>query len=380
MRPLAGIQVVEAASYVSGPYASLLLADLGAKVTKLEPPRGDPMRRFGVVDAGGTGFAFTNINRNKRSRVVDLKTLEGLKAFEEMLLATDVLITNWRPQVVERLGLADLGSRYPDLIWVRMSGFGQNGPLADLPAFDAIMQARSGLVLHNGPTPTVVPGYLSDKVTGMYAAQAALAGLHQRSTGGGGSIIDISMLDSMAYFVNPDLLSGHLLIDNPEMSVADYVTAVRPLRTKDGWFVISPVSGRHLKSTLETVGHPEWASQLREAKDPTAMIGRLYDLVETVLPTRTSEEWERAFRQADVPASPVLGLREHLVDDQVNHNGIYHEVHDETLGRVRRTRHPALFDGKPVQTDDLDAPHLHEPLVETHSAENLKGGESQCLS
>ena len=85
------------------------------------------MRRFGVVDAGGTGFAFTNINRNKRSRVFDLKTLEGLKAFEEMLLATDVLITNWRPQVVERLGLADLGSRYPDLIWVRMSGFGRVG-------------------------------------------------------------------------------------------------------------------------------------------------------------------------------------------------------------------------------------------------------------
>jgi crotonobetainyl-CoA:carnitine CoA-transferase CaiB-like acyl-CoA transferase len=368
MRPLAGIRVVEAASYVSGPYASLLLADLGADVIKVEPPRGDPMRRFGVVDAGGTGFAFTNINRNKRSQVVDLKTPEGFKAFQEMLVETDILITNWRPQVGERLGLADLNRRYPELIWVRMSGFGQDGPLAELPAFDAIVQARSGLVMHNGPTPTVVPGYLSDKVTGMFAVQAALAGLNQRSTEGGGSVIDISMLDSMACFVNPDLLSGHLLIDNPDMSVADYMTAVRPLKTKDGWFVISPVSGRHLKSTIETVGHPEWATQLREVQNPTEMIGRLYELMETVLPTRTSKEWERAFRKADVPAGPVLGLSEHLADDQVNHSGIYHEVHDGTLGRVRRTRHPALFDGKPVQTDDLAAPHLDEPLIESQSS------------
>ena len=110
------------------------------------------------------------------------------------------------------------------------------------------------------------------------------------------------------------------------------------------------------------------------------MIVRLYELVETVLPTRTCEEWQRAFRRADVPASPVLGLCEHLADDQVNHSGIYHEVHDETLGRVRRTRHPALFDGKPVQTDDLEAPRVDEPLTEFHSAENLKGGESQCPS
>lgn len=365
MRPLDGIRVVEAASYISGPFSSLVLADLGADVLKVEPPRGDPMRRFGILHPGsGVGYSFVNINRNKNSQVVDLKTPEGLAAFHRLLESADILITNWRPSVATRLGLADLRDRYPRLVWVRVSGYGQDGPLADLPAFDAIVQARSGIVANNGVTPTVVPGYLADKVTGMFAVQAALAGLLHRSSSGVGTVIDVSMLDAMAYFGGPDLLAGHVVVDMPEHSVARYVTAVRPLRTSDGWLVISPVSGRHLKSALEAVGHPEWASQLREAASPTEMIELLYSLTETVLPDRTTAEWEKTFRDADVPVSPVFDLLQHLADAQVLHTSIYHEVDDVVLGRIRRLRHPALFDEVPVDTDDLPSPSLSKVSLE----------------
>jgi crotonobetainyl-CoA:carnitine CoA-transferase CaiB-like acyl-CoA transferase len=160
MRPLDGVKVVEAASYVTGPFAALALADLGATVVKVEPPRGDPMRRFGIRHQG-VGLGFAAVNRNKTSVTLDLKTEAGLDGLHELLGTADVFITNWRPAVAARLGLTPdaVRERHPQLVWIRLSGYGQDGPLADFPAFDGIVQARSGIVSQNGEPPRLVPGY-----------------------------------------------------------------------------------------------------------------------------------------------------------------------------------------------------------------------------
>ena len=162
------------------------------------------MRRFGIRFHGdGTGMSFANLNRNKSGVTIDLKSAAGPDALRQLLEDADIFITNWRPAVAARLGLADLGDQYPRLIWIRVSGYGQDGPLAEFPAFDSIVQARTGIVAHNGETPTLVPGYLADKVTGMFAAQAALAALAQRESTGKGAVIDVSMLDDDDVFRRP---------------------------------------------------------------------------------------------------------------------------------------------------------------------------------
>ena len=359
MRPLDGVKVVEAASYVTGPFAALALADLGASVTKVEPPRGDPMRRFGLRHQG-VGLGFAAVNRNKASATVDLKTEAGLDELHRLLGTADVFITNWRPAVAARLGLTPdaVRLRHPRLIWIRLSGYGQDGPMADLPAFDSIVQARSGVVSQNGEPPRLVPGYLADKVTAMVATQSILAALvhRDRSGAGAGAVVDVSMVDSMAYFLAPDLLGDHLVVGEPEPGVARHIAAARPLRTQDGWIVISPVSGQQMKGALSAVGHPEWGEQLRAAATATGMIERFYELIETVLTGRSTADWERAFAEADVPASAVLSFGDHLADPQVAANGTYREVDDPRLGRVRNLRHPALFDGAPTDTDDLGVP------------------------
>ena len=362
MRPLDGVNVVDAASYVTGPFAALALADLGAAVVKVEPPRGDPMRRFGIRHQGdGVGLAFAAINRNKTSVTLDLKTEAGLDELHELLAAADVFITNWRPAVAARLGLtpAAVRQRHPRLVWIRLSGYGQDGPLANFPAFDSIVQARSGLVAQTGEPPRLVPGYLVDKVTAMTATQSVLAGLMHRDRGGRGqgAVVDVSMLDSMAYFLGPDLLGDHIVVGEPEPGVARHIAAARPLRTKDGWIVVSPVSGTQMKGALSAVGHPEWGEQLRTAATATGMIERFYELLDPVLRTRTCSEWEQAFAAADVPASAVLSYGDHLADPQVALNETYREVDDPVLGRVRALRYPALFDGAPSESDELPIPH-----------------------
>ncbi len=359
MRPLDGVKVVEAASYVTGPFAALALADLGASVIKVEPPRGDPMRRFGLRHQG-VGLGFAAVNRNKASATLDLKTEAGLDALHQLLGTADVFITNWRPAVAARLGLTPdaVRQRHPRLVWLRLSGYGQDGPMADLPAFDSIVQARSGVVSQNGEPPRLVPGYLADKVTAMVATQSILAALvhRDRSGAGAGAVVDVSMVDSMAYFLAPDLLGDHLVVGEPEPGVARHIAAARPLRTQDGWIVISPVSGQQMKGALSAVGHPEWGEQLRAAATATGMIERFYELIEPVLTGRSTADWERAFAAADVPASAVLTFGAHLADPQVAANGTYREVDDPRLGRVRNLRHPALFDGAPTDTDDLGVP------------------------
>lgn len=359
MRPLSGVRVVDAASYISGPFAALMLADLGADVVRVEPPRGDPYRRFGPQQ-DGTGVIFRAVNRNKRSVFLDLKEPDGIAELERLLDDADVLVTNWRPGVAEGFGLERdrVRVRWPRLVWARVSGYGQTGPMSMLPAFDSILQARVGLSAATGEEPRLLPTYVADKVTASFVTQSVLAALVQRGRTSEGSVIDVAMLDAFAYFDGPDLFAGHQRIGAHEAQIDRMLAAPRTLPTADGWVVLAPVSGQQIKRALAAAGLESAASELKSFTDPVAASRRFFELFGDHLRTRTTDEWMRIFAEADVPASAVLTKAEHLDDAQVVHNGIYRVVDEPGAGPVRRLRHPALFDGDPVDTDDLPTPPL----------------------
>jgi len=350
--PLAGCRVVDAATYVSGPYAAMMLADLGADVVRVEPPGGDPFRRFGRA-VGGVGIMWANVNRNKRSVVLDLKSSEGRARLLDMLAGTDVLMTNWRPGVAEELGLtvAAVRAANPALIWCRISGFGPDGPLAGDPAFDSVIQARTGVMVAQGAAredPEAVVGFLADKVTAMIAAQSVLAALAGRAGAGAGAapVIDVSMLDAMSYFLGPDLMAERTRHDDADRpAISDQLSAVRCVATADGWIFVSPVRGKQLKGMAAAAGHLEWIDELRALDDPGARVRRLYHLLGAVTPSASSREWLERFAAHDVPAAPVLDLDAHLADPQIAHNQTYVTYEHPGLGRIRQARYPVRWDG-----------------------------------
>jgi CoA:oxalate CoA-transferase len=341
--PLDGIQVLELASFVSGPLAGMMLADLGATVTKVEHPKGDPFRQFGRPTRRYSAV-FANTNRNKSSLVLDLKSHAGRVRLLELATDADVLISNWRPAVAERLGLADdvVARGNPRLIRAYVTGFGPTGPYADQPVYDGIVQALSGMAAlqGSGDAPRIAAIYQVDKIAASTAAQAILAALVARSRTGQGDSIEIAMLDAAAYFTFPDAMAGRTFLSDPP---GNDVVPARPLRTADGWIAVVPVTARQFRNCCAAVDHPEWGAELLAIPDALALTDRLFDRLETVTRAEATSHWLERFARADVPAARCLSLDEHLEDPQVLHNLLYPVVEVPGLGRVRTVRHPAVF-------------------------------------
>ena len=346
MQPLEGIRVVEAGTFISAPLAAQSLAELGAEVVKVEAPGGDGMRRFGRRVAG-LSLLWLATNRSKRCVTLDLREPDGRVAFDELLAGADVLVTNWRPGVADRLGLDvdELTARHPRLVWCRVSGFGQDGPRAGEPAYDTVLQAATGLAVAQGggAGPEPVRSFIADKVTAAYAAQAVLAALVRRASTGRGGVVDVAMLDALAHFDWPDLgVMRAIPGDHDGDGVDRQLAAVRPVPTADGWVVVAAVRAAHVAAVCELAGHPEWPGELL-AGDPTALAEGFYGRLATVFPSRPSAHWLAGLAAADVPAGEVLDLDRHMADPQVRHNGTYATAVDETVGEHRMAVHPARW-------------------------------------
>jgi crotonobetainyl-CoA:carnitine CoA-transferase CaiB-like acyl-CoA transferase len=343
--PLQGTKVVEIASFVTGPFAAMMLADMGAEVIKVEPPTGEPFRRFGRRVAG-MSVNFLNANRNKKDVAIDLAEARGAAELTTLLEHADVLVTNWRPGVAERLGLAveEVRRRFPRLVWVRISGFGPDGPLAATPAFDGLIQARSGLAVAQGDdAPHAVWAWLADKSTAAFAVQAVLAALVQRGVTGEGAVIELPMLDAFAYFNFPDLLTERTILgeaDRPALN--PQMRSVRPVPTRDGWVLLAPVRGAQLKRALVAFGHADRVDELK-GLDPATASHRFFEIAAASTPSKTTTEWLEIFATLDVPAAPVLDFDAHLTDPQILHNQTYVEVTDSRFGTIRQPRFPARF-------------------------------------
>jgi crotonobetainyl-CoA:carnitine CoA-transferase CaiB-like acyl-CoA transferase len=340
--PLAGVTVVEAANYVSGPWAGMMLADLGADVIKVEPPKGDPYRRF----AGARLSAhWLSANRGKRSVVADLKTAEGVERLLGLIDGADVFLSNWRPDVAERLGIGDavLVARRPELVRLWISGWGTTGPASDQPAFDVVMQGGGGMIdaASRDGNLEVLPGYPVDKATSMMAVQSILAALFARERGAGGERIDLAMLDVTAYVDFPDLFTSRVFVDDaPVDAHSTTATAVRSLPASDGAFVIAAVTGSQIKGACRAIGHPEFAGELFATTGQ--MMETLVRLFAPVTEAQPLEHWLARFTEEDVPVAACITIDEHLAHPQVVHNEIYAVDEVPGVGRVRSVRYPAL--------------------------------------
>ena len=353
MQPLEGYRVVDACTYVAGPFATMMLADLGADVLKVEPPGGDPNRRFGLRHRG-TGLLFVNTNRNKRSIDLDMKDAGDRPLLHTLIGEADVFAENWRPGVAARLGLSDdvLYGLNPRLIHLSVTGYGPDGPSAQRGEFDSVVQAVAGLAWHNrhDGQPELLRTYLADKVTSTFAAQAVMAALLRRERTGEGQRVEVNMLAAAAYFNFPDMLV--------ERTVLGHDDPIRPeanpglttlIRAADGYLVVAPSSGAHVRRACEAAGHPEWVQELADLRGFGELAPALMGRLESVTVSNTVAHWVATFEAADVPVGPVLDVDAHLGDPQVIHDQTYLRIDHPELGTLRSPRFPVRmtpFDGR----------------------------------
>jgi crotonobetainyl-CoA:carnitine CoA-transferase CaiB-like acyl-CoA transferase len=360
--PLDGVCIVDLTTNVMGPFASMLLADMGADVIKVESAVGDTMRRVGPARHPGMAAGFLHLNRNKRSIVLNLKSNHGLDALKTMLGSADVLVHSLRPAAMGRLGLsyADVKELNSRIIYCGAFGFGQDGPYADRPAYDDLMQAAVGVPLlqarRTGP-PQYVALAVADRVVGMAAANAVTTALYRRSVTGTGQEVQVPMLETFAQFVLGDHLSGHTF--DPPLGDWGYERMMnperRPYATADGYIGINMYIDKHWRTFFRLTGHPEMAEDPRFANvDARAKnMALLYEFLAVQLATRTTDEWVSELTAADIPVMPLHTPESILRDEHMRAVGFFRDEDHPTEGRIRTM-------GVPQHWSE-DAPQMRYP-------------------
>jgi crotonobetainyl-CoA:carnitine CoA-transferase CaiB-like acyl-CoA transferase len=327
------LRVVDFTTTIAGPHCTRLLADIGAEVIKLEAPEGDMMRsRPPLRDGASTSFG--QLNTGKKSVVLDLKRPEVVAAVRRLVSTADVLVENFRPGVMARFGLdyPALKAVKPDLVYCAISGYGQSGPSAGLPAYAAVIHAASGYdlaqIAYQGGErrPDYCGIYIADVLTGTYAFGAIMTALYQRQATGEGQLIDVSMLESML-----SLTLNELQLAQFPGSYVPGRPAFGPIATSDGYVNLSVASERTFQNLAAAAGRPDWIQDPRFAKYPDrrANWGHLIDELELWSTTLTSAEVQAIFDRHQVPASPYRTVKEAMEDPQLAHRGSLAEVRDQ---------------------------------------------------
>ncbi|MDA3644230.1 CoA transferase [Saccharopolyspora indica] len=366
--PLDGVRVVDLTSNFMGPYASLLLADMGADVTKVESRQGDTTRGVGPCRNPGMSAIFLHLNRNKRSIVLDLKSAGGNAALKRMLRGADVLLHSIRPKSMTKLGLGydDARAINPRLIYCGTFGFGQNGPHADRPAYDDLIQAAVGMpVLQSrraGP-PEYVATAVADRVVGMAATSAVSMALFQRERTGRGQEVQVPMFETFAHFVLGDHLYGRTFV--PAIGGTGYARMMnpdrRPYRTLDGYVGVNVYTDRHWQRFFEVSGHPHLADDPRFADihGRTEHIGQLYEFLAEVFTTRTTDEWLELLTEADIPIIRMNTPDTLLDDPHLAEVGFFVDQQHPSEGHLRMLGIPQRWSESRPELR-LPAPRLGE--------------------
>jgi crotonobetainyl-CoA:carnitine CoA-transferase CaiB-like acyl-CoA transferase len=365
-RPLAGIRVIDLSNVFSGPLVTALLADQGASVIKVESPEGDTSRHVGPAK-GDLSAAFITANRGKRSIALDLKQTEARQILAELVRNSDVLVSNFRPGVLERLGLdrAHLQELNPALLVLAISGFGPDGPRAEDRAYDAVIQAVAGVAAshrdkHSGE-PTLLATTLCDKLTALTAAQAITAALFARSRDGQGRHVEVSMLDATLAFQWVDAMYNHVFLDAPPQGFPEMGVTLKPYATADGLVAVMAPQQSEFAALCRALGRPDiaedprFASLQARSRNP----GELRALLEPLLAQQQTTALEAASRAEGAPVGRVNERAQVVTDAQVVHNKTLVELDHGDVGRVRLARAAARFDGVALEPK-TPAPHLGE--------------------
>jgi formyl-CoA transferase len=362
---LEGIRVVEFANYVSGPYAGMLLGDLGAEVIKVEAPDGgDPFRGWGRVEYSPT---FGSVNRNKKSVVFDLKSASGVSAARALVRISDVLIENFRTGTMERLGLGyDQAARdNPSLVWCSITGFGTSGPYASRPGYDTIGQALSGLLslLTDLDHPRPMGISLSDHLAGITACNGVLAALVARGRTGKGQRVDTSLLEATVSFCGENAARFFENGKVPDRATRTHQAQVYAFVAADGKpFVIHlSTPTKFWQALARVVGRPEWVVDARFATKETR--GRHYDVLHgelaAIFKTGSRATWLEKLQEADVPAAVLNTIDEVFDDPQVKHLGLRQDVPHKRVGTVGLVRNAVRMSATPPDIRSA-APELGE--------------------
>jgi crotonobetainyl-CoA:carnitine CoA-transferase CaiB-like acyl-CoA transferase len=370
-----GVRVLDLSRMLAGPYGSMLLADMGAEVIKVEEPDGgDPMRVMGPPFlAGGESAYFLSINRNKKSVVLDLTRPAGRDVFLELAAHADVVWENFRPGVMERLGLshAALSAANPRLVLCSISAYGQDGPYRDWPAFDLALQAMGGgmsITGEEGRRPVRMGLPMGDLAGGMFGAFAVAGALFRRARTGQGAHVDLSLLDCqvslLTYLAQYFWADGR--VPGPMGSGHASVVPYQALATRDGHLIVAIFAEKFWAGFCRAVEHPEWQADPRFAtnRDRVANRSALMALVEAAFTARATDDWLARLHAAGVPAAPILGVDRVLSDPQVNHRRMVVEVEHPRLGRLPTLGTPIKIDGA-TELSVTAAPQLgqHTDLV-----------------
>lgn len=373
--PLSGIRVLDMTRVLAGPFCSMILGDLGAEIIKVEEiEKGDPARAVAPF-ANGVSHYYLAINRNKKGIAVDARTESGRQIILDLAKHCDVLIENFRPDVMGRLGLSMeiLKQANPRLIVCSISGFGKGNALSDKPSFDIIAQAMSGVMSINGesdggPLKLGVP--LGDLGAGLWGAMGVLAALQHRNAEHQAVAVDVSMLDSLMAFLS-HMASEYFVTGESPPRTGNNSRSVVPygrFPVSDGHIVLALHLGSFWRKFCGAVGHPEWIGDNRFRNAAARRENRqvLEDVMADVLRTRTAAEWTEIFNREDIPCAAVLDLGEALAQDVVVERGLVRQCDHPTAGRVGVVGSPLKFSG-----DFDDSVTMPAPLLGQHTAEVL---------
>jgi crotonobetainyl-CoA:carnitine CoA-transferase CaiB-like acyl-CoA transferase len=374
--PLAGVRVLDLTTVILGPFATQILAGLGAEVIKIESPEGDDMRHVVPMRSPGMGHIYLHLNRGKKSLVLDLKHPKAREALLRLVPGADVFISNIRPQALKRLDLhyEALSAIQPRLIYVNCCGFSPRGPSAGRPAYDDLMQGTAGMSWlfqkYTGGEPGYAPVALADRVTGLNAAYAVCAALYAREKTGRGQAVDVPMLEAITQFILGDHMAGLTYVPpRGDPGYARFLTPHRrPYHTKDGYLCVLIYNDKQWRSFFAAIGDPEGIERDRRFSTHTnraASIDEVYAWVAEMMRTRTTAEWRELLEKADIPNAPMNSPADLLADPQLAATGFLTLEDHPSEGRMHVMGTPTAWSSTPP-----DAP-LPAPRLGEHSARLL---------
>jgi formyl-CoA transferase/CoA:oxalate CoA-transferase len=355
---LAGVTVIDFTRVLSGPYCTMVLADHGARVIKVEHPiRGDDTRHWGPPFLDGESAYFLSINRNKESVTVDFKQPAGQRILDQLLASADVVVENFRPGTLESVGLGaeDVLARHPRIVYCSISGFGHTGPRREEPGYDAVMQAEGGLMSITGEAdgpPLRLGVAITDIVSGLFGAQGVMSALLAREKTGRGQHVDIGMLDATAalltyqagnYFATGEVPAR---MGNRHPTIVPYEL----FHAADGEFVIAGGNDEIWRRLCRVIGRPDLADDVRYRTnaDRASRHAEVKTLLENALRARARAEWVRELNQAGVPCGSVREISEVLADPQIAARGMVAEVEHSTIGSAKVINSPVKMSGTPT--------------------------------